>query len=155
MFFKDLSYVHVVKYKYNTLYNTPFSVPGPSGSAILHSLVNIFTVINCWDFIDFPILRVYFQPHVLGTHFQWRGKTKSLGSFIYGTSPEFDMALITVCYYTRRNQGCDFTVDGHNVHIQTYDTTHGSGNHLGSAFFGWKRLFMTVLTSPSYILLLF
>ncbi|KAL4217469.1 hypothetical protein ACF0H5_023919 [Mactra antiquata] len=76
------------------------------------------------------------QPRVLGVHFEWYDKTKSLGSFMYGTSPEYDMAMFTVCYYARRNQGCDFTVDGHNIHVQTYDTTHGGGHHLGSAYLG-------------------
>jgi len=74
------------------------------------------------------------QPNMIGAHFKWLGETKQLGSFMYGTSPEFDMAMFTVCYLTRRNQKCSFSIDGHNVDVQTYDTSHGGGNHLGTAY---------------------
>jgi len=77
-----------------------------------------------------------FQPNILGTHFTWLGRTKPLGSLIYGTSPEFDLSMYTVCYYTRRNQNCNFTIDGHSVQVKAYDISRGGGHHLGSAYVG-------------------
>jgi len=53
---------------------------------------------------------------------------------MYGSSPELEIAMYTVCYYTRRNRNCDFSVDGHNMEIVTFDTTHGGGNHVGTAY---------------------
>ncbi|XP_052236024.1 uridylate-specific endoribonuclease D-like [Dreissena polymorpha] len=74
------------------------------------------------------------QPRTLGTQFTWLSKTKSLGSFMYGTSPELDMAMFTVCYLTRRNQLCSFSVDGHPIQLKTFDITNGGGHHLGTAY---------------------
>ncbi|XP_052814928.1 uridylate-specific endoribonuclease D-like [Mya arenaria] len=73
-------------------------------------------------------------PNTLGVHFMWLHKTKALGSFIYGTSPEFDIAMFTVCYLTHKNQHCNFSVDGHNMEVLTYEMTHGGGGHLGTGY---------------------
>lgn len=74
------------------------------------------------------------QPNIVGIHFKWLSKVKPLGGFMYGTSPEFDIAMYTVCFFTRRNQKCDFSMNGHNVEVQTYDINHGGGIHLGTAY---------------------
>lgn len=74
------------------------------------------------------------QPNTVGTHFKWNGKVKKLGSLMYGTSPEFDMAMFTVCFYARRNKPCSFHINGHVVEVVTYDTSHGGGNHIGTAY---------------------
>ncbi|XP_045179222.2 uridylate-specific endoribonuclease D-like [Mercenaria mercenaria] len=73
------------------------------------------------------------QPNILGAHFRWLSKTKSLGSLMYGTSPEFDIAMYTVCFFARTNHKCNFSVNGHNIQVQTYDINHGGGIHLGTA----------------------
>ena len=74
------------------------------------------------------------QPQTIGAHFEWNGKLKKLGSFMYGTSPEFDIAMFTVCFYVRRNQHCNFFIDRHLVEVVTYDINHGGGIHIGTAY---------------------
>ncbi|WAR10257.1 ENDOU-like protein, partial [Mya arenaria] len=71
---------------------------------------------------------------VLSTCLSGKRTTKALGSFIYGTSPEFDIAMFTVCYLTHKNQHCNFSVDGHNMEVLTYEMTHGGGGHLGTGY---------------------
>ncbi|WAR10241.1 ENDUD-like protein, partial [Mya arenaria] len=72
--------------------------------------------------------------HVFVGETDSKGVTKALGSFIYGTSPEFDIAMFTVCYLTHKNQHCNFSVDGHNMEVLTYEMTHGGGGHLGTGY---------------------
>ncbi|KIH52189.1 hypothetical protein ANCDUO_17711 [Ancylostoma duodenale] len=38
--------------------------------------------------------------------FAWQGLLKRIGSFLVGTSPEFDMALYTLCFLSRRGTQC-------------------------------------------------
>ena len=75
-----------------------------------------------------------FQPNTVGAHYEWYGKQKKLGTMMYGTSPEFDIAMFTVCYYARKNGPCSFSINGHHVEVVTYDTTHGGGHHIGTAY---------------------
>ncbi|XP_065670131.1 uridylate-specific endoribonuclease B [Hydra vulgaris] len=38
------------------------------------------------------------NPHILSIQFSWKGDTKPLGSTLIGVSPEFEIALYTVCH---------------------------------------------------------
>ncbi len=40
-------------------------------------------------------------PDVLGMQFNWDGYFKEVGSAIIGSSPEFDLAIYSLCYITR------------------------------------------------------
>lgn len=40
-------------------------------------------------------------PDVLGMQFKWDGYFKEVGSAFIGSSPEFDLAMYTLCYITR------------------------------------------------------
>lgn len=40
-------------------------------------------------------------PDVLSLRFRWDGYSKSRGSLLVGSSPEFDLALFTLCFLTR------------------------------------------------------
>lgn len=54
--------------------------------------------------------------------FTWKGEMKRSGSFLVGTSPEFDMALYTICFLSRRGrQTCDVEIDGCPLQITSYD----------------------------------
>ncbi|XP_061162350.1 uridylate-specific endoribonuclease D-like [Saccostrea echinata] len=66
------------------------------------------------------------QPEIIGTHFQWHHQIKSLSSFIVGSSPEFDLAMYTVCFFVRQNRDCRFTMAGHSMDVKTYTVSFGS-----------------------------
>uniref|UniRef100_A0A1I7XC48 Endoribonuclease n=1 Tax=Heterorhabditis bacteriophora TaxID=37862 RepID=A0A1I7XC48_HETBA len=59
--------------------------------------------------------------------FSWMGQIKRSGSFLIGTSPEFDMALYTLCFLSRRGRNtCDIEVDGCPLSITSYDLTQNN-----------------------------
>ncbi|CAI4225990.1 unnamed protein product [Auanema sp. JU1783] len=67
--------------------------------------------------------------------FQWQSELKRSGSFLIGTSPEFDMALYTMCFLTRRGRStCDVEVDGCPLSITSYDLTQNNKVFIGSIF---------------------
>ncbi|XP_018422096.1 PREDICTED: poly(U)-specific endoribonuclease-D-like [Nanorana parkeri] len=59
-------------------------------------------------------------PDVYSFQFKWSTYVKSLGSFFVGSSPEFDIAMYTLCYVTRPNRMCTVRFNGHSARIQTY-----------------------------------
>ncbi|CAI9553987.1 unnamed protein product, partial [Staurois parvus] len=69
-------------------------------------------------------------PDVYSFQFKWSTYLKSLGSFFVGSSPEFDIAMYTLCYVTRANKRCIIRFNGHSVKIQTYtwaNSSYGNG----------------------------
>ncbi|XP_055958840.1 uridylate-specific endoribonuclease-like [Patella vulgata] len=73
-------------------------------------------------------------PRTVGSQFKWNGKWKGLGSFMVGVSPEFDVAVYSVCAIIKPNSICSFTLDGRAVSIQSYDIAHKSGIQLATAY---------------------
>ncbi|XP_072254523.1 uridylate-specific endoribonuclease D-like [Pyxicephalus adspersus] len=65
-------------------------------------------------------------PDVYSFQFKWSTYLKSLGSFFVGSSPEFDIAIYTLCYVTRPNRLCPIRFNGHSAKIQTYKWTTSS-----------------------------
>lgn len=61
-----------------------------------------------------------FQGSLLKIHYTWKGTNKPVGTLFVGTSPEFELALYSVCYLARPNNKCDFTLNNQPVFIQTY-----------------------------------
>lgn len=72
------------------------------------------------------------QPNQLLLQFNWAGQVKTLSSIMYGVSPEFELALFSVCFIARPNDLCTFTINGHNVAIRTWKI---EGDKLGAAYF--------------------
>ncbi|XP_035380339.1 poly(U)-specific endoribonuclease-A isoform X2 [Electrophorus electricus] len=69
-------------------------------------------------------------PDVLGMQFMWDGYYKQIGSAIIGSSPEFDLAVYTLCYITRPSKKCLLSLGGKQLSIQTYTwdkTNYGNG----------------------------
>ncbi|KAM5181999.1 uridylate-specific endoribonuclease C-like isoform 2-T2 [Mantella aurantiaca] len=69
-------------------------------------------------------------PDVYSFQFKWSTYLKSIGSFFLGSSPEFDIAMYTLCYVTRPNKLCTLRFNGHSVKIQTYtwpNSSYGNG----------------------------
>ena len=84
------------------------------------------------------LLFFFTKPNIVGTHFQWHNKIKSLSSFIVGTSPEFDLAMYTVCFFVRQDGDCRFSMAGHNMDIKSYTVPFGSYRDLiATAYVNW------------------
>ncbi|XP_053560962.1 uridylate-specific endoribonuclease D [Bombina bombina] len=69
-------------------------------------------------------------PDVLGFQFKWSTYLKSIGSFFIGSSPEFDIAIYTLCYVTRPDSLCSVSLGGVTLQVQTYswaNSTYGNG----------------------------
>ncbi|KAL6457964.1 hypothetical protein MHYP_G00331940 [Metynnis hypsauchen] len=77
-------------------------------------------------------------PDVLGMQFMWDGYYKQIGSAIIGSSPEFDLAVYSLCYITRPGKLCQLRLGGNQLNIQTYTwdkTTYGDGKkYIASAY---------------------
>nr|XP_046241274.1 uridylate-specific endoribonuclease A [Scatophagus argus] len=59
-------------------------------------------------------------PDILGMQFMWDGYYKQVGSAIIGCSPEFDLALYSLCYIARPGKQCYLSLGGKALIIQTY-----------------------------------
>ncbi|XP_056371095.1 uridylate-specific endoribonuclease C-like [Oenanthe melanoleuca] len=59
-------------------------------------------------------------PDVLSLQFRWDGYSKPRGSLLVGSSPEFDLALFTVCFLARPDRPCHISLGGEAATIQTY-----------------------------------
>ncbi|KAG8452559.1 hypothetical protein GDO86_004373 [Hymenochirus boettgeri] len=69
-------------------------------------------------------------PDIFAFQLKWSTYLKTLGSFIVGSSPEFDMAMYTLCYVTRPDKLCNIKIGGKTSKIQTYtwaNSTYGNG----------------------------
>ncbi|CAJ0585656.1 unnamed protein product, partial [Mesorhabditis spiculigera] len=67
--------------------------------------------------------------------FSWQSEMKRSGSLLIGTSPEFDMALYTMCFLSRRGRKtCDVEIDGCDLQITSYDLTQQGKVFVGSVF---------------------
>ncbi|XP_069106452.1 uridylate-specific endoribonuclease-like [Argopecten irradians] len=75
------------------------------------------------------------QPRKLGVHFTWFDKTKPLTTLLVGTSPEFDLAVLTTCFLVRKNSNCNFNMDGHQITVKSYDVTYEHGDQVATAYF--------------------
>ncbi|KAK7155526.1 hypothetical protein R3I93_010229 [Phoxinus phoxinus] len=77
-------------------------------------------------------------PDVLGMQFNWNGYYKEVGSAFIGCSPEFDLAIYSLCYITRPGKKCYVSLGGQSLGIQTYTwdkTSYGNGKkYIGSAY---------------------
>ncbi|XP_075706268.1 uridylate-specific endoribonuclease D-like [Rhinoderma darwinii] len=69
-------------------------------------------------------------PDVFAFQFKWSTYLKTVGSFFIGSSPEFDMAMYTLCYVTRPDSLCTVKLGGATLKIQTYswpNSSYGNG----------------------------
>ncbi|NXA56309.1 ENDUC protein, partial [Nothocercus julius] len=73
-------------------------------------------------------------PDVLALQFRWNSYLKSVGSIVLGSSPEFDLALYTLCFKARPDQLCHVSLGGEAARIQTYSWT--------SSFYGDGQRFV-------------
>ncbi|XP_024996294.1 poly(U)-specific endoribonuclease-B-like [Cynara cardunculus var. scolymus] len=69
------------------------------------------------------------ETQLLTIQFEWNGVLKSVSSTLVGVSPEFEIALYTLCFYMG-NEDNYVELGPYNVNIKCYRL----GNKLGSAF---------------------
>ncbi|KAM6233436.1 LOW QUALITY PROTEIN: uridylate-specific endoribonuclease C-like [Porphyrio hochstetteri] len=77
-------------------------------------------------------------PDVLALRYLWDGHPKAVGSTLMGSSPEFDLALYTLCYRARPDRQCHVSLGGEAATIQTYswaDSSYGDNQrYVASAY---------------------
>uniref|UniRef100_A0A5S6QXB8 Endoribonuclease n=1 Tax=Trichuris muris TaxID=70415 RepID=A0A5S6QXB8_TRIMR len=53
--------------------------------------------------------------------YDWGNYKKAIGSFLVGTSPEFEISLYTLCMLAKPNIGnCRFRIDGHTLYVLSF-----------------------------------
>ncbi|XP_064624374.1 uridylate-specific endoribonuclease C-like [Lineus longissimus] len=65
--------------------------------------------------------------------FTWLNKWKPFGGFFVGTSPEWELAMSTVCFLLRPNGKCEFQMNGRTQEITSYDY-HGHSDLIATAY---------------------
>ncbi|XP_063813154.1 uridylate-specific endoribonuclease D-like [Pseudophryne corroboree] len=77
-------------------------------------------------------------PDVYGFQFKWGTYLKTLGSMFIGSSPEFEIGILTLCYVTSPDSLCSVKIGGQTLRIQTYtwaNSTYGNGKrYVASAY---------------------
>ncbi|XP_068626494.1 endoribonuclease CG2145-like [Battus philenor] len=71
---------------------------------------------------------------VLKLHFNQQGINKPVNTMFIGTSPEFEIALYTVCFVTRQGDDCQLKLGNKDVNIITHNFRYRSKNFIGSAY---------------------
>lgn len=71
---------------------------------------------------------------VLKLKYSWGKSVKHAGTIFFGTSPEFEMCLYTVCFLARPNDKCHITLDGKQLYIQTYPFVYQGKTLISSAY---------------------
>ncbi|XP_040281878.1 poly(U)-specific endoribonuclease-D-like [Bufo bufo] len=77
-------------------------------------------------------------PDVFAFQFKLSTYLKTVGSFFIGSSPEFEIAMYTLCYVTRPGSLCTVKLGGSSLKIQTYswdNSSYGNGKrYLASSY---------------------
>ena len=75
------------------------------------------------------------QQVLASLKFEWSGLQKRAGTLLIGTSPEFDLALYTLCFLSRRARStCDVEIDGCPLTITSFDTRQNGRTFIGSTY---------------------
>ncbi|XP_013396722.1 poly(U)-specific endoribonuclease-C [Lingula anatina] len=64
------------------------------------------------------------QLEQIKLQYKWLNTMKAAGSMFVGTSPEFEIALYTVCFLTRPDQPCEMRINGNYLRVITYDVSY-------------------------------
>ncbi|KAL6732713.1 hypothetical protein Aduo_003444 [Ancylostoma duodenale] len=67
--------------------------------------------------------------------FIWKGALKKSGSLLIGTSPEYDMALYTMCFLSRRGKElCEVELDGCPLSVTSYEMVQNNKLFIGTIY---------------------
>ena len=89
------------------------------------------------------------NERVLTVQFTWNGQQKDVSSMFIGTSPEFEMALYTLCFLAGQEENV-MQLGDYEVKIKVYRIKSKYGDKVGSAF---PEVSCTSFVSPSWHLL--
>jgi len=64
------------------------------------------------------------QPELWGMTFEWDGYDKPIDGFPVGSTPEYELAVLTLCFVMEPNKACGIQMDGIKQQIQTYKWTN-------------------------------
>ena len=62
----------------------------------------------------------------------WGKYKKIVTSIFFGTSPEFDLALYTLCFLVNPEKSCSCRINGQEISIATHG--YSGGRYVGSAY---------------------
>ena len=68
------------------------------------------------------------------TRYYWKDQYKRIGSLFVGTSPEYDMAVYTLCFLSRPGGKCYISQEGSERSITTYTMNGISPKTVGTAY---------------------
>ncbi|CAN1748508.1 Uridylate-specific endoribonuclease B [Linum perenne] len=100
-----------------------------------HNWLQVCLPLSSWSLSPNKLLKYYpsLQPdsesQLLTIQFEWNGVLKSVSSTMIGVSPEFEIALYTLCFYAGGEEN-HVELGPYSVNIKCYRF----GNRLGSAF---------------------
>lgn len=66
--------------------------------------------------------------------FKWDNYLKPVTSMLVGTSPELEISLFTLCFYTRPDRDCRVSLGGKNLVLKTHTYRSGGKKMIGSAY---------------------
>ncbi|XP_019618059.1 PREDICTED: poly(U)-specific endoribonuclease-D-like [Branchiostoma belcheri] len=98
----------------------------------MHSWVRFYLAEKSGDF-DYSGYVFKKQPGTIGVQFRWGSVWKNLGGFFLGTSPEFDVAIYTLCFLARPEGLCEFSMAGSQMRLTTYSWLD-RGQYLATAY---------------------
>jgi poly(U)-specific endoribonuclease len=70
----------------------------------------------------------------LTIQFEWRGEEKFVSSSLIGTSPEFEMALLSMCFFNGKEDTAVTLGPHQNVNIKCYTIRRKGRTYVGSAY---------------------
>jgi poly(U)-specific endoribonuclease len=73
------------------------------------------------------------EEQFISIQFEWMGQEKFISSSLVGTSPEFEMALYSLCWFSGKEESLVF-LGPHKVSIKAFTIRQHGGPFIGSAF---------------------
>lgn len=75
----------------------------------------------------------YPRDQLVTIQFEWAGQEKFISSSFVGTSPEFELALYSMCFFSG-NEETTVQLGPHRVNIKAFSIKQTGGPYIGSAF---------------------
>ncbi|XP_046377663.2 uridylate-specific endoribonuclease B-like [Haliotis rufescens] len=89
------------------------------------------------------------DPNVVDVLFNWKNALAKGKTFFVGTSPEFDLALYTVCGLAYPNKDCPIVINGHRYRVDATTGRHQEVLQLTSATLKFQDPSATTTTAPA------